>query len=126
MVAILFRFIILSAIIVLIYSVVKYFMHPSRQLEQAEKNRQFYVLDSPENVHKNILITYKGTRFEGEKHLGTTEKSLDVTLVSLWAAEPERLAGFEKNDFYFIEREVLTRYPHATIKWKTPIDQLMK
>jgi len=121
----LFRLAILAAIIALIYSALKYAFDPKRRLEQAQKRKQFYFLDTPDNVRKNFLVTYKGVLFEGEKYLGTTEHAFDVVTISITAKNPERLKGFEKNDFYHIEREILTRYPQASIKWKSPINRLL-
>jgi hypothetical protein len=99
---------------------------PKRKLEQANKQKKFSFYDQKNNVRKNFLLTYKGVMFEGEKHLGTTDKSFEVVLIKIWTKDPNSLQGFEKDDFYFIEHEVLTSYPHASIEWKSPIKELLK
>jgi hypothetical protein len=37
-----------------------------------------------------------------------------------------KLQGFTKEDFLYLEKEILMNYPNATISWKNPIEQLMK
>ncbi|KGP71374.1 hypothetical protein [Pontibacillus yanchengensis] len=125
MIIILFRLLIFAAIIVLIYTAYKYLMNPKRKLELAQEKKQFYFYDDPDNVKKNFLITYKGVIFEGEKYLGTTENSFEVVSISVWTKYPNYLKGFEREDLYFIEEEILIHYPYAKIEWKNPIDQLL-
>lgn len=125
MIIILFRFLILLAAILLIYTAYKYIMNPKRKLELAQDKKQFYFLDDPDNVKKNFLLTYKGVLFEGEKYLGTTENSFDVVSISVWTSQPNHLKGFERNDLYFVEREILIHYPHASVEWKNPVNKLV-
>ncbi|GGD02947.1 sigma-w pathway protein ysdB [Pontibacillus salipaludis] len=125
MIIILFRFLILLAAVLLIYTAYKYIMNPKRKLELAQDKKQFYFLDDPENVKKNFLLTYKGVLFEGEKYLGTTENSFDVVSISVWTSQPNSLKGFERNDLYFVEREILIHYPHARVEWKNPVNKLV-
>ncbi|WP_345243540.1 sigma-w pathway protein ysdB [Pontibacillus salipaludis] len=125
MIIILFRFLILLAAVLLIYTAYKYVMNPKRKLELAQDKKQFYFLDDPENVKKNFLLTYKGVLFEGEKYLGTTENSFDVVSISVWTSQPNSLKGFERNDLYFVEREILIHYPHARVEWKNPVNKLV-
>src|SRR5690606_41891769 len=75
------RIAIFAAIIFLIYSAIRYLLHPKRKLELAHEQKKFYFLDEPNNVRKNFLLTYKGVLFEGEKYLGTTEDAFDVVSV---------------------------------------------
>ncbi|KGX89069.1 sigma-w pathway protein ysdB [Pontibacillus litoralis JSM 072002] len=119
------RLLIFIAIIAIIYTGYKYIVNPKRKLELAQEKKHFYFHDDPDNVKKNFLLTYKGILFEGEKYLGTTENSFDVVSISVWVKQPERLKGIDRQDLYFIEKEILIRYPHATIEWKNPINQLL-
>jgi len=125
MIVILLRLLILIAMILLLYTAYKYIMNPKRKLELAQEKKQFYFLDDPENVKKNFLLTYKGVLFEGEKYLGTTENSFDVVSISVWTKQPNKLKGFERQDLYFVEKEILIHYPHAEIDWKNPVNQLI-
>ncbi|KGX93406.1 sigma-w pathway protein ysdB [Pontibacillus halophilus JSM 076056 = DSM 19796] len=120
----LMRLFIFIAIILLLYAAYKYIINPKRKLELAHDKKQYHFMDDVENVKKNFLITYKGVLFEGEKYLGTTERSFDVVSISVWAREPNRLKGIEREDLYFVEKEILSRYPHAQIDWKYPINKL--
>lgn len=125
MIIILFRLLIFIALILFIYTAYKYIMNPKRKLELSHEKKQFYFLDDPENVKKNFLLTYKGVLFEGEKYLGTTENSFDVVSISVWTKHPNQLKGFEREDLYFVEKEILIHYPHAEIEWKNPVNQLI-
>lgn len=111
--------------ILLIYTAYKYVINPKRKLEIAQEKKQFYFLDDPENVKKNFLLTHKGVLFEGEKYLGTTENSFDVVSISVWTSHPNKLKGFDREDLYFVEGEILIHYPHAKIEWKNPINRLI-
>ncbi|WP_096202735.1 sigma-w pathway protein ysdB [Bacillus sp. FJAT-45350] len=123
---IMFRLLLIVAIIVLIYSVIKYILNPKRKLELAHEKKEFYFHDEKQNVRKNFLITYKGVMFEGEKYLGTTEQSFEVVSVYMWAKNTQLLQGLDRQDFYFIEQEVLIHYPNATIEWKSPVKEFLK
>ncbi|MCT2535058.1 sigma-w pathway protein ysdB [Aquibacillus koreensis] len=125
MIVILFRLLIFIAMILLLYTAYKYIMNPKRKLEVAKEKKTFYFHDDTENIKKNFLMTYKGFMFEGEKYLGTTEKSFDVVNISVHAHNPGELKGLERNDLYFLEEEILIRYPFASIEWKHPINKLI-
>ncbi len=125
MVVFLFRLLILIAVIILAYSSIKYLMNPKRKLELAHEKKQFYFLDDKQNIRKNFLITYRGVLFEGEKYLGTTDKAFEVVTVQVWVKNPDKLQGLNKEDFYFIEKEITLAYPNAKIEWKSPIKELL-
>ncbi|MDX8046657.1 sigma-w pathway protein ysdB [Gracilibacillus sp. S3-1-1] len=124
MIVILFRFLVVIAMIVLIYTAYKYIVNPKRKLEVAQEKGEFFFLDYNDNIKKNFFITYKGFLFEGEKYLGTTEDSFEVINIVMHTRNPEQLKGFERKDLYFLEEEILIRYPHAEIEWKYPINKL--
>ncbi|GAA0288530.1 hypothetical protein GGQ92_002700 [Gracilibacillus halotolerans] len=124
MIVILLRILILFAIIVLLYTAFKYIISPRRKLEIAQEKEEFYFYDDSSNTQKNFLITYKGFLFEGEKYLGTTENAFEVVTIIMHTKTPERLKGFERKDLYFLEQEILIRYPHAEIDWKYPMNRL--
>lgn len=126
MTVILFRLFLLIAVGIIIYSVIKYFIDPRRKLEAAHRQGEFYLLDEPDNVRKNLLFTYRNVMFEGEKFLGTTEESFEVTSIMIWTENTDRLKGLSKKDFKFIEKEIMIRYPKAKIEWKRPISDLLK
>ncbi len=118
---ILFRLLILALIIFLIVKTIKYIANPKRKLELAHEQKQFYFWDIHENVRKNFLLTYKGVLFEGEKYLGTTDNAFEVVSVFIWAKDPDKLQGLEREDFLKIQEEVKKHYPNARIDWKNPI-----
>ncbi|WP_138415402.1 sigma-w pathway protein ysdB [Aquibacillus sediminis] len=124
MIVLLFRLLLLIAIIFLFYSAYKYLMNPKRKLEVAREKKAFYFHDDPDNVKKNFLMTYKGFLFEGEKYLGTTEDAFDVVNISVHAKHPGQLKGLERADLYFLEEEILIRYPYAKVDWKYPMNKL--
>lgn len=124
MVVSLFRILILIAAIVIIYTAVMYFRNPQRRLQLAKNTNEFYFVDEPSNSIKNIQFVYKGCLFEGEKYLGTTEDAFEVVNIDVIAKNPMELSGVTRDDLYFLEKELLIRYPHATIIWKHPINQL--
>ncbi|MCA1318680.1 sigma-w pathway protein ysdB [Bacillus tianshenii] len=123
---ILIRLALLALIIFIIYSIFKYLLNPKRKLELAHEQKNFFLLDQKNNVRKNFLLTYKGVMFEGEKYLGTTEKSFEVISIFIWPKNPEKLEGLKKQDFSFIQKEVRKQYPDAIIDWKSPIKEFMK
>ncbi|WP_181349785.1 sigma-w pathway protein ysdB [Thalassobacillus sp. CUG 92003] len=125
MIVILFRLLILIAIIFLIYTAYKYMINPKRKLELAKENKAFYFHDDPSNTKQNFILTYKGFVFEGEKYLGTTEDSFEVLNISVSAKNPHELRGLDRNDLYFLEEEILIHYPFASIEWKYPINRLI-
>lgn len=124
--SILFRIIMLAALIIIAYSALKYLFHPRRKLEQAHDRRQFFFYDDEKDVRKNFLITYKGVMFEGKKYLGTTEQSFEIVSIVVWTKQTDRLAGFSKEDFQFISEDLQLRYPNAKIEWKSPIKELLE
>ncbi len=121
----LFRILLLIAVFILAYSAIKYFVNPKRKLELAHEKKQFFFLDDRQNVRKNFLITYRGVLFEGEKYLGTTDRAFEVVNVQVWAKNTDKLQGLNKEDFYFIEKEIILSYPNAEITWKSPIKDLL-
>ena len=123
---ILIRLALLALIIFIIYSIFKYLLNPKRKLELAHEQKNFFLLDQKNNVRKNFLLTYKGVMFEGEKYLGTTEKSFEVISIFIWPKNPEKLEGLKKQDFSFIHKEVRKQYPDAMIDWKSPIKEFLK
>jgi cbb3-type cytochrome oxidase subunit 3 len=125
-VVLLFRLLLLIAIVLIVYSAIKYVFHPRRKLEQAHEKRQFFFLDDEKNVRKNFLLTYKGVMFEGEKYLGTTEQSFEIVSIYIWARDTERLKGLHREDFIFIEEDIRLRYPSAKIEWKSPIKEFLR
>ncbi len=125
MIVILFRILLFAAILFILYSTYTFFTNPKRKLDIARKNKDFYVIDEEDNVKKNFVMTYKGVLFEGEKYLGATEQSFDVVTITVWTMEPSSLRGISKEDLFFLEKEILIRYPNAKIEWKHPIKHLL-
>ncbi len=115
---ILFRLLLLIAIVILVYTAFRYLFHPRRKLEQAHERKQFFFLDDEKNVRKNFLLTYKGVLFEGEKYLGTTARHFEIVSIYVWARETERLKGLSREDFQFIEDDIRLRYPDAKLNGK--------
>lgn len=126
MIVLILRLLILVAIIVLTYAGFKYVINPKRKLELAQDHHQFYILDDSQNVHKNFLLTYKGALFEGEKYLGTTNQTFEVVTINVSVKNPAKLQGFTKDDLLLIENKLLGTYPHAKVKWKSPMKELLR
>ncbi|WP_100012004.1 sigma-w pathway protein ysdB [Lentibacillus sediminis] len=124
-VVILFRILIIIAIALLIYTAVQYFRKPERRLRRAREKESFYFLDDAENSKKNMQFVYKGCLFEGVKYLGTTERSFEVVNIHVSVSDPLDLRGMTRDDLYFLEKEILIRYPDAKIEWKHPISELL-
>lgn len=122
----LIRILFFIGILVLAFYWVRYLIHPKRKLELAHEKGNTYFLDEPKNVRKNFLITHKSVIFEGEKYLGTTDQAFVVKQIFIWTHSPSKLKGFEKEDFYEIERLVHKQYPEAEIDWKSPIKEFLK
>ncbi|MBM7714771.1 sigma-w pathway protein ysdB [Siminovitchia sp. FSL H7-0308] len=122
----LFRIAILALIIYLFYTAIKFIIDPKRKLESAHEQKRFFFYDIPDNIRKNFLITYKGVMFEGEKYLGTTDKSFEVVSIFVFPHNNDLLHGLGYEDFVFIENEIKLRYPNAVIDWKSPIKELLK
>ncbi|MBH0230104.1 sigma-w pathway protein ysdB [Halobacillus yeomjeoni] len=125
MIIILFRLLLIAAVIFIIYTAYKFIVNPNRKLELAREKKEFYFHDNKEDTKENFFITYKGVDFEGEKYLGTTDDSFEVVNISVSAINPEKLRGIEREDLYFLEKEILIRYPHASIDWKYPVNRLI-
>ncbi|UOR11973.1 sigma-w pathway protein ysdB [Halobacillus amylolyticus] len=124
MIIILFRLLLIIAVLFIIYTIYKFIINPRRKLDHARNKQEFYFHDAMKNTKQNFLITYRGLVFEGEKYLGTTEEAFEVVNISISAHHPEKLKGLERNDLYFLEEQVLMRYPYAKIEWKYPINRL--
>ncbi|MBD8015875.1 hypothetical protein QL992_11575 [Microbacterium sp. APC 3898] len=124
--AFLIRLIVLALIIYLFYRLIRFIVDPKRKLDSALESGTYYFLDDVKNVQKNFFIAFRGVLFEGEKYLGTTENAFEVVSIFVWVENPDKLQGFTKEDFHFLEKEILMNYPEARINWKNPIEQLMK
>lgn len=125
-VAFLIRIIVIAIIIYVFYRLLRYILDPMRKLDAAVENGSYYFYDDVNNVRKNFFIAMRGVVFEGEKYLGTTENAFEVVSIFVWTENPDKLQGFTKEDFYFLEKEISMNYPDAQINWKNPIEQLMK
>ncbi|MCJ8009891.1 sigma-w pathway protein ysdB [Lederbergia wuyishanensis] len=121
----LLRLVIFAFIIYLIYKIVKFIIDPKRKLESAHEQKKYFFYDIPDNIRKNFLITFNGVMFEGEKYLGTTDRSFEVVSIFIWPHNADLLKGLSYDDFIFIENEVKLRYPESEIDWKSPIKELM-
>ncbi|MFX3674525.1 MAG: sigma-w pathway protein ysdB [Paenisporosarcina sp.] len=125
MIIIIIRFLIVSLLIYLFYRGIVFLMDPKRKLDESYEKGSYYFYDDVKNVRKNFFISFKGALFEGEKYLGTTENSFEVVSIFVWAKDTMTLQGFTREDFLFLEKEILMNYPDADISWKNPIEQLM-
>lgn len=124
--ALLIRLFIIVLLIYGFYKIFSYIFDPKRKLDEAYEKGQYYFYDDVKNVRKNFFITYKGALFEGEKYLGTTDQSFEVISIFVLVHNVMDLQGLTKDDFLFLQDEILVSYPDATINWKSPIEQLMK
>ena len=120
------RFIILALLIFAFYKLLQYIFDPKRKLDEAYEKGNYYVYDDVKNVRKNFFITYKGVLFEGEKYLGTTDNAFDVISIFVSVHNLAELQGLTKEDFEFLQNEILMSYPSAKISWIEPIENLMK
>ncbi|APC48069.1 hypothetical protein [Virgibacillus halodenitrificans] len=125
MIVVLFRILILVSIALLIYTWVQYYKNPQRKLRIAKESKEFYFVDQANNSKKNLQFVYKGCFFEGEKYLGTTEDSFEVVNINITVNDHLELRGLTRDDLYFLENEILLRYPYAKITWKHPINKLL-
>ncbi|MGM7682499.1 sigma-w pathway protein ysdB [Cytobacillus sp. Hm23] len=119
------RLAIIVLLIFIIYRMVKYVLNPKRKLELAHEQKKYFLLDNPNNVHKNFLLTYQGVLFEGEKYLGTTDKAFEVVSMFVWAKDVSKLQGLNRDDFLIIEQHLKMHYPNAKIDWKSPIKEFL-
>lgn len=125
MLVLLFRILILLAIIILVYTWIEYLKSPERKMRIAKDLKTFYFADEPDNSKKNIQFVYRGCLFEAEKYLGATENSFEVLNIHVTVRKPIELNGITRDDIYFLENELLLRYPYAKIEWKHPINKLI-
>ncbi|MFD1362216.1 sigma-w pathway protein ysdB [Lentibacillus salinarum] len=125
MMVLLIRLLILIALGLLIHLIIQYFRSPDRKLQIAKTANTFYLADEPANSQKNIQFVYKGCLFEGEKYIGVTEKAFEVVNIDVSARDTDELEGITRDDLYFMENELLNRYPYAAITWKYPINKLI-
>ncbi|MEW9675473.1 sigma-w pathway protein ysdB [Lentibacillus sp. L22] len=125
MIVFLFRVLILIALVFLIYTLLQYLRNPRRKIQIAKQQKEFFLLDDEQNSKKNLQFVYKGCLFEGEKYLGTTDQAFEVVTIQVTVPEPLDLRGLTRDDLYFLEKELLIRYPYAQIEWKHPINQLL-
>ena len=123
--AFLLRFIILALVIFAFYKIIRYVFDPKRKLDEAYEKGAFYFYDDVKNVRKNFFISYKGALFEGEKYLGATDHSFDVISIFVSIHNLAELHGLTKDDFEFLQSEILMSYPSAKISWIEPIENLM-
>ncbi|MEH6947764.1 sigma-w pathway protein ysdB [Bacillus sp. JJ634] len=123
--ALLFRLILLVFIVFLLYTAIKYMLSPRRKLELAHEQGKFYFLDDPKNIRKNFLLTYNGVLFEGEKYLGTTERSFEVVSIFIWPKNTTDLKGLKRDDFLKIEAAIKKQYPDSSIDWKSPVKEFL-
>lgn len=126
MIALLIRIVVIALIIFIFYKFVRYLLDPKRKLDEAYEKGEYYFYDDVKNVRKNFFISYKGALFEGEKYLGTTKDAFEVVSIFVSVNDTAKLNGFKKDDFLFLEKEILLNYPNAKISWQNPIEQLMK
>lgn len=124
--AFLIRLIIIALIIYMFYRLIKFIFDPQRKLDAALESGTYYFHDDVRNVRKNFKIALRGVLFEGEKYLGTTDEAFEVVSIFVWTETPDKLIGFTREDFLFLEKEIHMNYPDAVISWKNPIEQLMK
>lgn len=121
----LFYIITIIAIILLCYTVFKYFNHPRRKLLKAKHEEEFYLFDHFNDVNKNIEFTYKGCLFAGEKYLGYAENKFRVVSLQVTVSNPVELLGITKNDLSILEEKLHLHYPNIDIIWKYPINQIL-
>ncbi|AXF55852.1 sigma-w pathway protein ysdB [Salicibibacter kimchii] len=117
---------VLAALIILVYTIIRYLRSPLRKLEQAQNDNQYFLYDDRQNARKNFYLTYKGAMFEGEKKVGSTDHSFEIVRISVRPKRTDMLEGLQYDDFMFIEKEIKERYPHASVEWKSPVAELMK
>src|SRR5690625_4041312 len=106
-----FQVLLLIAAIFLLYGFYNYLRSPERKLKRAKKNKQFFLIDDKENVHKNFTFVYKGCSFEGEKYIGSTEEKFVVANIDITVHDPNELKGISKQDLLFLEEKITEHYP---------------
>ncbi|WP_374965663.1 sigma-w pathway protein ysdB [Lysinibacillus sp. RS5] len=125
MLPLLIRLAVIALIIYVFYKAIRYITDPKRKLDEAYERGHYYFYDDVKNVRKNFFISYKGTLFEGEKYLGTTDDAFEVVTIFVGARDAATLQGFSRKDFEYLQQEILLNYPSAKINWKQPIEKLM-
>ncbi|WP_066063616.1 sigma-w pathway protein ysdB [Neobacillus soli] len=118
------RFVLLFFIFFFFYFALKFLFTSKRKLEAARKQKRFLLLDN-EDVRKNFLLTYQGVVFAGEKYMGTADNTFDVVSISIWPENSISLKGLIKDDFIYMDKKILERYPHAKINWKSPVKEFL-
>ncbi|MDF0727479.1 sigma-w pathway protein ysdB [Cytobacillus sp. S13-E01] len=126
MLVLLIRLLMFALIFFIIYSIIKYLLSSKRKLELAHEQKKYFLYDDVKNVRKNFLLTYKGVLFEGEKYLGTTERSFEVVSIFVWVKNPSELKGLTRDDFKFIESKLKSHYPNSKLDWKSPIKEFLQ
>ncbi|CAM3753062.1 sigma-w pathway protein ysdB [Mesobacillus zeae] len=118
------RLVLVSLLIFIVLSIVKYLINPKRKLDLALRQHKFYYMDDKNNMRKNFFVTHKGALFEGEKY---PEKSSSTSVASIlvWARNSECVKELDPVDFRFIEKRIHEFYPKAVISWKSPIQEPM-
>lgn len=121
----LFRVLIVISILFLIYTLVQYIRSPDRKLKKSIRQGTHFFLDETNNPKKNILFTYKGCLFEGEKYLGTTMNAFEVVNIDVFVDDPMDLKGITTDDLTFLEGKLMEKYPYAQVEWKHPISNII-
>ena len=124
-VVLLFRVLIVIALVLLVYTWIQYIRNPERRVRIAKESNDFIFHDDTYDNKRNLQLVYKGCLFDGEKYLGTTEDSFEVVDIHITVRDPIELRGFTRDDLYFLEKEILIHYPYAKITWKHPINELI-
>lgn len=120
------RFLLCMLLIIAIYWCLKYFLHPKRKLTQAIELKRTLMMDDKKSVHRNLLLSYKGVLFEGEKYMGTSNDSFQIVKIHVWARDHDKLVGLQREDFMEIGEIIKGQYPFAEISWKSPIKELLR
>lgn len=126
MIVLLLQVVMIALLLYVMYATLRFLFQPTRQLHVAQQKGTFYILDDVDNTHKNLLLTYKGALFEGEKYIGEANGTLVVSSIFIHVTDELQLQGFTRQDFYWLEDKIHARYPHAHINWKRTIEELLK
>ncbi|MEE1132090.1 MAG: sigma-w pathway protein ysdB [Caryophanon sp.] len=126
MIVLMIRFLLLLIVAYVMYATLRYLFNNERKLEAAKQKGAFFFEDDAKNVRKNFLLTYKGALFEGEKYMDDVNGTFTVASIFMHATDEFQLDGFTKDDFLWIEQQVHTHYPRATIHWKRTIEQIIR
>lgn len=125
MMPVIMRVVFFCLIILIGFLLIRYIFHPKRKLELAHQNKELFLLDQFNRVDKNLLITYKGVLFEGEKQMGTAENAFRVVHIKLWAQKTNDLHGLAQEDFVTVEKKIFEQYPYAALEWQSPVKELL-